>query len=134
LLAGLALLFAPDVILPRLIPGYPLAGLWFGQLLAAAWLALANLNWLNRTVLLGGIYARPVVIANTVCYFVGASVLLKAATLERRPGAFWVVAVPVGLFAGAYGWLFFRGPLKRDFDIYSRSLQPTPDADPPLRG
>ncbi len=123
-LGGLALLFAPDVILPRLIPGFPVPGVWLGQLVAAAWLALAILNWLNRGVLLGGIYGRAVVVTNAVFYFVGAIVLLKTVTTRDVPAALWIVAVPVALFAGVYGWLLFRGPIARDFEIHRRAQQP----------
>ena len=45
--SGAALLFTPDAALPRFIPDFPVAGLRLGQLLGAAWLGLAALNWLN---------------------------------------------------------------------------------------
>ena len=121
LLGGLALLFASDAILPRLIPAFPAAGTWLGQVLAAAWLAIATLNWLSRSVLLGGIYGRPVVLTNAVLYFITAMVLLKIVTWADAPPALWLVVVLTVLLAGAYGWLLFRGPLERDFEIYRRS-------------
>lgn len=122
LLGGLALLFASDVILPRLIPAFPAGGAWLGQLLAAAWFALAALNWLSRSVLLGGIYGRPVVLANAVLYFVAATVLLKMVTRREAPVALWLLVVPIVVFfAGTYGWLLFRGPLQRDFELHRRS-------------
>ncbi len=65
LLAGLPLLFAPDAVLPR----FPVAGIWLGQLLGAAWLGVAALNWLSRSAVLGGIYGRPVVLANLALQF-----------------------------------------------------------------
>lgn len=43
-LGGVALLFAPDLILPGLVPGFPPAASWLGQLLGAAWLGVAALN------------------------------------------------------------------------------------------
>lgn len=114
LVGGVALLFAPDVILPRLVPGFPAAGSWLGQLLAAAWLGLGALNWLSRSLLLGGIYGRPVVVANAACYFVAATVLLPIVARDDAPAALRLAAVPVLLFAGVYFWLLFRGPLERD--------------------
>lgn len=106
LAGGAAMLFAPDVVLPRLVAGYPPAGLWLGQLLGAAWLGFAALDWLGRGALLGGIYGRPVVMANAVLHFVGAMVLLRA--------GLFVYATPVVLLAAAYGLLLFRGPLAGD--------------------
>ena len=114
LVGGLGLLFAPDVILPRLIPGYPEAGLWFGQLLGAAWLALAVLNWLSRTSLLGGIYGRSVVLPNAAFYFIATMVLIKAMSAHTMPAWVRIVMFPVALMAGVYSWLLFRGPMARD--------------------
>ena len=119
-LGGLALLFAADAILPRLVPGFPPAGAWLGQLLGAAWLGLASLNWLSQSALLGGIYARGVVSANASAHFIGAMVLLKVVMRGDAPRALLVIAVPVALLAIAYTWLLFRGPLERDLQAHRR--------------
>lgn len=121
LAGGAALLFAPDAVLPRLVPGFPAGGEWLGQLLAAALLALAALDWLSRGSLLGGIYGRPVVLANTAFYFIAATALLRRAVGSDVPAAFWVVAVPVVVFAGVYGWLLLRGPAERDLRTFRGS-------------
>ena len=54
--AGFPMLFASDVLLPRLIPELPAHAAWLGQLLAAAWLSVAFYNWNTRETMLGGIY------------------------------------------------------------------------------
>ena len=118
LLSGLVLLFASDVVLPRLIANFPVDGAWLGQLLAAACLAVAALNWLTKPQLLGGIYGRPVVMANAVLYFIAAMVLLKVVVRGDAPAVLWLVFAPAMLFAGIYGWLMFRGPFERDFESY----------------
>ena len=110
LLAGLSLLFAPDVILPGLVPGFPPAASWLGQLLGAAWLGLAALNWSHRTAVLGGIYGRPVVFANLVTYVVGALALLKPLQDPATSTALWFLVVPMVVLAIAYGALLLRGP------------------------
>ncbi len=104
------MLFVPDVILGALAPGIPSQAHWLGQLLAAAWLGIASLNWLQRTALMGGIYARPLVSTNFVLYFVSA---LSMVRVLRAPGTAvgaWILAVPMCAFAVAYGALMFRGP------------------------
>lgn len=106
LAGGAAMLFAPDLVLPRLVPGYPPAALWLGQLLGAAWLGFAALDWLSQGAVLGGIYGRPVVTANAALHFISAMVLL-------RTGLF-LVAVPAVVLAIAYCLLLFRGPLAGD--------------------
>lgn len=117
-LGGMALLFASDVILPHLIPAFPAAGAWLGQLLAAALLALAALDWLSQSVLLGGIYGRSVVSANAAFYFIAAMVLLRIVTRRDASATTWAIVVPVVVFAWIYGWLLFRGPLERDIESY----------------
>jgi len=122
LVGGLALLFAPDVILPRLIPSYPAGGVWLGQMLAAAWLAVAALNWLSRTTLLGGIYGRPLVVANAALYFIATMVLARIVLREGASEALWFLLAPAALLAGLYGWLLLRGPFERDFARSDRAL------------
>ena len=120
-LAGLVLLFASDAILPRLIAGFPPASAWLGQLLAAAWLGVAFLNWASQPALLGGIYGRPVVLTNAVLYFIATTVLLKIVVRRDAPAVLWLVTVPIALLAAIYVWLLFRGPFERDFRIQARS-------------
>jgi hypothetical protein len=109
------LLFAADDILPLLIPGFPPAGAWFGQLVAAGWLAVALLNWASQPGLLGGIYGRPVVLTNNALYFITTMALLKIALRPDAPRWVWAAIVPGAVFAIIYGWLLFRGPFERDF-------------------
>ncbi len=117
-LGGLAMLFAPDLVLSALIPGFPVSGLWLGQLLGAAWLGLAWMNWINRTALLGGIYARAVVGANAVCYFVGASSVFKMFTQRAQPAGLWLFEGVISGFALVYGCLLLRGPIPRDLTAF----------------
>jgi hypothetical protein len=114
LVAGIALLFAPDVLLPRLVPGYPEAALWLGQLLGAAWLGMAILNWSNRSTLLGGIYGRPVVAANLAVYLVSSLVLFRTSGRAGFSSVLWTLAAATAVLAIAYAVLLFRGPLSRD--------------------
>ena len=110
LLGGLALLFASDAVLPALIPGFPPDAAWLGQLLAAAWLGIAALNWLQRSALLGGIYGRATVFANVVTYFISAASVLRALLGHRAPAAMWFAAVPLVALAATYTALMMRGP------------------------
>lgn len=110
LVGGVALLFGADVIMPAVIPTFPVASAWLGQLLAASWLALAALNWHHRSALLGGIYGRPVVFTNLILYFVMATSVAKPLLRAEVSTTLWIVAGPAAVFAVAYGLLLFRGP------------------------
>lgn len=110
LVCGVALLFASDVLLPALIPAFPPAAAWLGQLLGAAWLGLAALNWLQRRAVLGGIYGRPIVLANLTVFFVSALSLMRA--LPGKPPALWAAAGVAVLLAAGYAVLLFAGPFE----------------------
>jgi hypothetical protein len=110
LLGGVGLLFASDALLPRLAPGVPAAAAWLGQLLGAAWLGVASLNWLQRAARLGGIYGRPIVLANLVLYFVSALSLLRARLDGVAPPAAWPALAVAAAMAAAYAALLLRGP------------------------
>ena len=110
LLGGAGLLFASDVLLPALVPGFPRSAAWLGQLLGAAWLGVAALNWVGRGTLLGGIYGRAIVLANAVLYFVGALSLLRALAGGQAPAAWWLVFAPMAALAAVYWALLMRGP------------------------
>jgi hypothetical protein len=116
LVGGTVLLFAPDAVLPALVPGFPRGAAWLGQLLGAAWLGVAALNWLQRSAVLGGIYGRPVVLANVALYFISALSLLRALLGRGAPTSLWLALAPAAILAAAYGALLVRGP----FDALQR--------------
>jgi hypothetical protein len=107
--AGMLLLFASDEVLPRILSGIPGEATWIGQVLGAAWLGIAALNWLSRGSVVGGIYGRPIVMANAVTYFITTTVLFKSPSAGAP-----VAAVLPAIFALMYGVLLFRGPLDAD--------------------
>jgi hypothetical protein len=115
LLGGLAMLFTPDEVLRILAPGFPAGAGWIGQLVGAAWLGVAALNWLLRNAVMGGLANRPVVIANLVLYFVSALSLLRTGDTSLVS----LGIVPASALAVAYAVLLFAGPAgpapRRDF-------------------
>ncbi|MBC7842745.1 MAG: hypothetical protein H7099_10550 [Gemmatimonadaceae bacterium] len=107
---GLALLFAPDVVLGALAPAMPADAYWLGQLLAAAWLGIASLNWLQRGVVIGGIYARPLVYTNFMLYFVSALSMVRVVFSPAVMWGVWLLAAPMLVLAMTYAALLFKGP------------------------
>ena len=74
-LAGIALLFAPLETLAVL--GLGESTEVTGQVLASLYLAFAAANWTARGSMIGGIYARPLSVANFFHFVVGGTVLVK---------------------------------------------------------
>jgi hypothetical protein len=108
--AGVGLLFVPDVFLNALVPAYPAPAQWIGQLLGGAWLSIAALNWSQRTAIIGGIYARPLVYTNFVMWLVSALTLVRQLRATQVTTAAWAMAAVAVVFAAAYAALLFRGP------------------------
>lgn len=107
--AGIALLFAAD----DLVPGLAAANAGYvGQLLGAAWIAVAATDWMAREATVGGIYGRPIQTANATLFFVSALVLVDAAA--PRDAVVAVAAAIMGVFAAVFMWLLFRGPFAAD--------------------
>ncbi len=108
-IGGVVLLFAPSEVLAMLVPGFPHEAAWIGQLLGAAWLSVAVLDWLQRRALLGGIHGRPVLLANFALYFIGAMSLVGAVR-AGAPWLLWLLCAVMLLLAIAFGVLMRYGP------------------------
>jgi hypothetical protein len=109
-LVGATFLFAADKMLPLIIPAFPRSGLFLGQLLGAAWLAMAALNWNHRAQMLGGIYSRPMVFANALMFTISALGVLSAATAPGASPWLWAIVIPCAVFAVVFFAMMLRGP------------------------
>ena len=108
--AGITLLFAPDAVLPRIVPGLSAGAAPLGQLIAAGWLAVAWLDWSQRALTIGGIYGRPTVLANFALYFISAFSLARPAMQSGASLWLQLLALVFALFALVYAALMMRGP------------------------
>jgi hypothetical protein len=108
--AGVTATFLPQELLGHLgaEPQGPLV--LAVQLLGALYLGLAALNWMNRGNRIGGIYARPVSMANFIHFAIGAMALLKG--LFHQPLALDVAAMAAvyTIFAVWFGLVVFMHP------------------------
>lgn len=107
--AGIAALFAPQELAATLTSA-PAAGVVIVvQLFAAAILALAFANWMARGSRMGGIYNRPLVLANVTHFAIGALTLVRAVGAGTRQPVFVIAAVVYVVFAVAFALVLFRG-------------------------
>ena len=85
------------------------------QLLGALYVGFAMLNWMAKGSAIGGIYNRPIAIANFAHFFIGGMALLKV--VFNHPGvspAIWALALVYLLFAFLFGYIvFFRSPVTK---------------------
>ena len=83
------------------------------QLLGALYLGLAVLNWMNRGTLIGGIYGRPVSMANFFNFSVGALALVKGVVAHQFMIEVAVMATIYSTFGVWFGLVLFTHPSPR---------------------
>jgi hypothetical protein len=106
---GLAFSFFPQEFLATFKePASPVI-LLILQLIGALYLGFGMLNWMAKGALLGGIYNRPITIANFMHFMVAGLALLKAAPSLGIP-QIWGLSVIYAVFAVAFGLVMFTHP------------------------
>ena len=103
-LLGLIASFAPFEVLRHFGAPPDRHAALFLQLLGAAYLGFAMMNWMAREVLIGGIYSRPLAMGNMVHFLVAGLALVKSGLI--------VAALVYGVFVVWFGMVVFRHPLK----------------------
>jgi hypothetical protein len=109
---GLVMQFFPHEMLRYL--GADAAGIvpLLIQLAGALYIGFALMNWMAKTVLIGGIYARPLAIGNFAHFMIGALGLIKYALSNGASPVIWVIAVIYSIFAVLFGYVFMTHPGK----------------------
>lgn len=111
-IAGIAATFLPQEIAARLgQAGTPALTLGI-QVLGALYLGFAGLNWTAKDSLIGGIYNRPVAMANLLHFIVAALALVKALFAGPPAAALVSIAAVYAVFAVAFAMIFFTSPVK----------------------
>ncbi len=101
-LLGLGALFAPQELLTGI--GATPSGLLpsLVQLFAAALLALAMIDWMQKDSRIGGIYNRPVAMGNLIHFAIGAMTLVRFTLHPHPPVYAIVVTVVYAAFAAGF--------------------------------
>lgn len=112
-ITGLLFSFAPDEILVYYgEPGG--AGKLAFQLLGAAYFGFAMLNWMGKGNLVGGIYSKPVSMANLAHFTIGALALIKLAMANSAGVMLWASGAVYLLFATLFARVSFTHPEKSE--------------------
>jgi hypothetical protein len=81
------------------------------QILGALYFSFAILNWMAKGTIVGGIYNRPVSMANFTHFAIGALALIKGLmNLHGLPKMILILAFLYSVFALLFGILLFRQP------------------------
>ena len=106
-LSGAALSFLPQETAAALGLAPAVALVLVMQVFSAALLGLGILNWFSRANLIGGIYSRPLALANFLFFGVSAVSLDRVAVNHGVPQVILIAAIVASLFAIAFFWLLF---------------------------
>ena len=112
-IAGVICTFVPEEILRYAGMDATKQYQLFVQIFGALYFGFAMLNWMTRDTVIGGIYNRPIAIANFTHYAIAALALVKA--VFANPGItpfFWIIAGSYTVFAVCFGIIFTSHPSK----------------------
>ena len=108
--SGLALTFFPDELADSInLPEGASVKLLI-QTIGAMYFGFAMLNWMSSRSLIGGIYNRPIAIANMTHFMMVGIALTKLMLSKALPQSFWLVTLIYVVYALIFGWLLFTTP------------------------
>jgi hypothetical protein len=82
------------------------------QLLGALYFSFAMLNWMAKGTLIGGIYGKPVSVANMTHFVIGALALIKLLLNNHDLHySIWILAGIYAVFAVLFGIIFSKNPV-----------------------
>ncbi len=124
-IAGLACLFAPDELSRLYYPSLSASPLLLVQLLGATLLGLAALNWLSKNSMIGGIYGRPLTMANLTHFLIGGLVMLRGVASDSNRSVVWSTTIVYALLTVIFAMVLFgRAPFIKPSS--NADTQPSP--------
>jgi hypothetical protein len=110
---GLAASFFPKEILINFGLSTSETPILLVQITGALYFGFAVMNWMAKTILIGGIYARPLAMGNFTHFMIAAIALIKAAMNNSSSQYLWIVAVLYLVFTVLFGIILFTNPTKK---------------------
>ncbi len=111
-IAGMLMTFIPDLILNYLDVNVDKTTVFAIQILGALYFAFAMFNWMNKRDLIGGIYNRPLAVANVCHYSIAGLALVNG--LMSNPNLspiIWTAGIIYAVLAIVFGLILMRHPL-----------------------
>lgn len=114
-LIGISLIFFPKEILDyfELSTSDTLELLM--QIIGSFYFAFAMLNWMSKGSLIGGIYNRPIALANWTHFFIAVLALIKGVLANPSLSyVIWLIAIIYSIFAILFGIVLFKHPVSEN--------------------
>lgn len=113
-LIGITLNFMPNEVL-KILGQVPNNVLTIAlQLTGALYFGFAITNWMAKTVLIGGIYARPLSIGNFSHFMIAGLALVKFSLNSNTHSTYiYILTIIYVVFAILFGYVFMTHPVKK---------------------
>lgn len=109
--AGIILTFIPETILTLLTINSNEAALFMMQIIGSLYFAFGILNWMTKSSVIGGIYNRPIAVANFSHFLIAGLALTKGLIANPKlPIMIWIIGGIYFVFMILSGIILFRHP------------------------
>jgi hypothetical protein len=108
-LVGIALSFLPQEVANYC--GLPQSSSIVLQVCGSLYFGFATLNWMAKGNLIGGIYSKPVAVANFAHFLIGGLALLKYTFPATITSYMWIPVVVYLAFAILFGYVLLFNPV-----------------------
>jgi hypothetical protein len=109
---GTMLTFAPDVVLSTLDVDTNQTTLLLIQVIGGMYFGYSMLNWMSKESIIGGIYNRPIAIANFTHFLIaGLAIAKRIISNPELPKALWVAGGVYTILGLLFIVILFRHPL-----------------------
>ncbi|MFL3027531.1 MAG: hypothetical protein ACJZ1O_04495 [Candidatus Neomarinimicrobiota bacterium] len=85
------------------------------QIIGSLYFAFAMLNWMSKGSIIGGIYNRPIAIANLTHFVIAGLALIKGILANPSLSyVIWSIAIIYSIFATLFGIVAFKHPVREN--------------------
>ena len=117
-LIGISLIFLPKEILDYLELSVSETLQLLMQIIGSLYFALAILNWMSKGSIIGGIYNRPIAMANLAHFVIAGLALIKGILANPSLSyVIWSIAIIYSIFAIFFGIVAFKHPVSENNHI-----------------
>ena len=117
-LIGISLIFLPKEILDYLELSVSETLQLLMQIIGSLYFALAILNWMSKGSIIGGIYNRPIAMANLAHFVIAGLALIKGILANPSLSyVIWSIAIIYSIFAILFGIVAFKHPVSENNHI-----------------
>ena len=114
-LIGISLIFLPNEILDYFQLSVSETLQLLMQIIGSLYFALAILNWMSKGSFIGGIYNRPIAMANLTHFVIAGLALIKGILATPSLSyVIWSITIIYSIFAIFFGILAFKHPVSEN--------------------